>query len=314
MGVTVAATVFVVGRDGEVEPTSRTPDDGSAVSDVASANDTGPVTIITDEPTCAPLRPILNSLSDAQKNGWDKRDSAIPSTAWTPEMREQYEAVGAVMREAADQFVALARITPHRVVRELYEQVIAYLRAYADAIPDYTAPDDNLIRVATSAAGAVSSICSSIDYGAAAARAHFIEPLSAPSRLALVDDLENPERFLTEPNRVCGDWADAVSGFQRDAAAWGATSPDIPVGEWSTEQKALNDEVIPVMKRFANQLLTLGERSGNPIVQDFADLSAQYRFAYVEAIPTYMPADKYLANTSMLLSGVVNAACKAFGN
>ncbi len=42
------------------------------------------------------------------------------------------------MRNAADQTVALAKLTPHRVMRELYQQFIAYARAYSDAIATYT--------------------------------------------------------------------------------------------------------------------------------------------------------------------------------
>ncbi|MGV0837156.1 hypothetical protein [Mycolicibacterium thermoresistibile] len=314
VGVTVAVTASVVGGDNNetsTAPTQSVNGANAGASDIASANDNGPVTIITEEPTCAPLRPIMTALSDAQKNGWDKRDPSIPATAWTTEMRQQYEEVGKVMRDSADKFVTISRITPHRVIRELYGQISVYMRAYADAIPNYVATDDNLVRVSTSAAGVVSNICSSIDYGSAAARAPFAKPSAAPEQVAPVGDLESPQPFLSERNTVCEDWATAISDFQRDAAPWGATSPDIPVGQWSPEQKALNDEVVPVMKRFANQLLSLGSLSGNPILRDFAELSARYRFTYVEAIPTYMPADKYLANVAMLSSGVVNAACKA---
>jgi len=39
-------------------------------------------------------------------------------------------------------------------------------------------------------------------------------------------------------------------------------------------------------------------------------LTAVYRLAYVEAVPTYMPADKYLINASVLASGVVEMACE----
>ena len=50
------------------------------------------------------------------------------------------------MRNAADQTVPLAKLTPHRVMRELYEQFIAYARAYSDAIPTYTAGRQSLGR------------------------------------------------------------------------------------------------------------------------------------------------------------------------
>ena len=49
-----------------------------------------------------------------------------------------YESVGKAMRSAADQTVNLVKSTPHRVMRELYEQFIAYARAFADTVPTYT--------------------------------------------------------------------------------------------------------------------------------------------------------------------------------
>lgn len=313
VGVTVAVTVAVVGKGkgSDSSPAASISETDSAGLDIASANDTGAITIITEEPTCAPLAPIMTALADAQKNGWTERDTSIPAHAWPTEVRRQYESVGEAMRKAADQLVPLARITPHRVIRELYEQSIAYLRAYADSIPTYSPRDNSLIRAASSAANAITNICSAIDYGAAAARAPLVKPLPAPSQLPPVGDLENPQRFLTRPNPVCKEWADAIAGFQRDAAAWGNTSPDIPVGQWSAEQRAINDEVIPVMKRFANQAIALGKRSDNTVLQDFAALSAVYRLAYVEAIPTYMPADKYLTKASVLASGLVEMACES---
>ncbi len=49
------------------------------------------------------------------------------------------------MGRAADQTVQLVKLTPHRAVRELYEQFIAYARAYIAAIPTYTASDNHLV-------------------------------------------------------------------------------------------------------------------------------------------------------------------------
>lgn len=313
VGVTVVVTVAVIGEDEESgAPSASSPRTSSEpTSDVASANDTGPVAIITEEPTCAPVRPILIAFSDAQQNGWDRRDASIPASEWTHEVRVQYEEVGDAMRETADRLVPMVKLTPHRVVRELYEQMIAYLRAYAQAIPRYRPADDFLARSGNAAADAISNICKSIEYGAAAARARMVTPLAAPEVLAPVGDIANPQRLLTEIDPVCAEWADAVSEFQRDAAAWGTTSPDIPASQWSSEQRALNDQVVPVMQTFADRLVALGQRTSNPTLRDFAELSALYRSAYIEAIPTYMPADQYLTAASIRIAGVVNAACKA---
>ncbi len=147
IAVTVVITVLVVGQDSGNSPSPTPTPTGGPTSDIASVNDKGPVTVITEDPTCASTTPILQTLADLQANGWDKRDPAVPASAWTPPVRSQFEAVGHGMRSAADQMVALAKRTPHRVMRELYEQFIAYSRAYADRIPTYTPPDDNFALV-----------------------------------------------------------------------------------------------------------------------------------------------------------------------
>jgi hypothetical protein len=313
IGVTVAVTLSVAGGSGENPPTtSPTPGNGTN-SEIASANDKGPATIITEDPTCAPVRPIVDTLASRERNGWDTRDPSIPASEWAPAVRAQYEAVGQAMRSAADQTVALVKLTPHRVMRELYEQFIAYSRAYADRIPAYTPRDENLALVSIAAADAISNICAAISYDSAPARGPLVAAPEAPSEIASTSDPAHPHRFLTDPNSVCPDWIAAASQFQDDTVAWRAIPPDIPASQWTPEQRAINDAVAPVMSASADKLQTLGERSDNPTFQDFATLSAQYRRAYVQALPSYSASDNYLASAALLLSGVVNAACLAVG-
>ncbi len=67
----------------------------------------------------------------------------------------------------------LAKVTPHRVMREFYEQFIAYARAYSDSVPTYEPQDDHLARVFTSSASAIANVCKAITYGSAlSSRAH----------------------------------------------------------------------------------------------------------------------------------------------
>jgi hypothetical protein len=312
IGVTVAVTVSVAGGGSGENPPTTSPTTGNGPdSQIASANDKGPATITTEDPTCEPSRPILDTLAGQERNGWDKRDPSIPASGWSPAVRAQYEAVGQAMRSAADQMVTLVKLTPHRVMRELYEQFIAYSRAYADRIPTYTPPDDNLAVVSSTSMNAIGYVCAAVSYGSAAARGPMIPSATAPSHVAPLGDPADPHRFLTDPNLVCTDWLAASNAFSNDTVDWLATDPDIPASQWAPEQRALNDAVAPVMTAFADKLQGLGERSGNPILQDFATLSAQYRRAYVQALPSYTPADKYLANAALVLGGVVEAACQA---
>jgi hypothetical protein len=313
IAVTVVITVLVVGKDSGNSRSPTSTSTAGPASDVASANDKGPAAIITEDPTCASTKPILDTLAGQQQNGWDKRDPSIAASAWTPAVRAQYDAVGQAMRGTADQIVALAKVTPHRVMRELYEQYIAYSRAYADSIPTYTPPDNNSALVAVTTANTIGDICSAITFGSAPARGPLMRPPATPSQVAPVGNPEEPQRFLPGPNPTCADWSPALDEFDNETADWRATSSDIPASQWTPEQRAVNDAVAPVMAAFADKLQALGERSGNLVWRDFAELSAEYRRAYVQSLPSYTAADNYLVNAAYKLTGVVEAACLAVG-
>jgi len=51
------------------------------------------------------------------------------------------------LRNAADQTGNLVKVTPHRVVREMYEQFIAYARAFIEKIAQYQPNDNHLAAV-----------------------------------------------------------------------------------------------------------------------------------------------------------------------
>ncbi len=65
--------------------------------------------------------------------------------------------------------------------------------------------------------------------------------------------------------------------------AWQQLDPSIPAIMWNQEQKAANSAVAPVMNSFANKLESLGRRSNNLTLADFAALSAQYRRAFAQS-------------------------------
>lgn len=246
----------------------------AAPSDVASANDTGPVGIITEDPSCAPWGPIQSLLAGASHNGWAERNQSLPASAFTPEMRAQYEAVGKASRKAADQAAPLAKMTTHRVMRELYEQFIAYSRAYADSVSNlstYRPADDNLAQASAAAANVLGYICGSVSSGAAAARASLVPPPAAPKSVAPIGDLSNPQRMFATPDGVCKNLKPTLDQLLQNAdfKNWAKTDPNIPVSAWSPELESLTTVVIAVMSSTADALQNLAQRSSNPMVQDF---------------------------------------------
>jgi hypothetical protein len=129
IGVTIGGTLLFTRGGGGGGTTSAS----GAPSDVASANDTGPVAILTDEPTCR----TIFGIADVQDKGWgDQRSTLRPPPTWTSDQRAQVQAVMKATLNVAEQVTGLAKQTPHRVGRELYKQFIAYGRAYADAVPN----------------------------------------------------------------------------------------------------------------------------------------------------------------------------------
>jgi hypothetical protein len=276
---------------------------------VPSAQDTGPVAVITDDPSCAAWTAINNSLSNDGLGIWNERDRSVPASAWDDKQRVQFVAAAQSMRNAATQAVGLAKLTPHRVMRELYEQFIAYAHSYVEHVPKYVPADDNLAGTANSVASALGAMCTAITDGSAAARGPMVPPGAPPSQIPPMGSPANPHQFLASPNGVCAQWKSALDQFGQQTAAWQSINPSIPAILWTEEQRAANYDAAKVMNTFADNLVQMGRSSGNFIWQDFADLAAQYRRAFAVAVPTYTPPDNHLANAANYLSTTVLGAC-----
>jgi hypothetical protein len=314
IAVTAVVAVSCAGGNGTNNGGGNTPTSGSK-SDIASANDTGPVSVITEDPSCAPWNPIITTLANAEKNGWDSRDPSISTSSWTPEVRSQYQAVGEAMRNAATQTSALMKITTHRVVRELYEQFIAYSLSYADKISNYSPSDNDLAIVESTISDVITGICQSIANGSAAARSPLIPAANPPTHSSQIGDATKATRFIAAPDSQCQDWKNAVGEMTTDpsVSAWSKEDPSIPASGWSPEYRAQNDAVKPVFSRIADRYESLARQSSNATVEDFGVLAAQYGRAFVQGIPTYTNADLYLFNVFQKAPGIITAACRAAG-
>ena len=307
----VAAVLLFGGGDSGAPKGGSDNGSGQETAPVASAKDTGPVAVITDDPSCTAWTAINSQLANGGQGLWNDRDRSVPASAWTPKLRAQFIAAGQSMRGAAAQTVGLVKLTPHRVMRELYQQFIAYARAYSERIPKYTPADNNLAGAANSASSALGSICAAISDGPASSRGPLVPPSAPPSDIAPVGNLANPQPLLTTDNSVCSEWKSALDQFGKQTAAWQQLDPNLPSIYWNREQKAVNYAVAPVMNSFASKLEQLGRQSDNAVWQDLANLSAQYRRAFVTALPTYTPTDNHLANAANFASTTILGGCAA---
>lgn len=316
--VVVAVATLLVSHDNADPPKPPTasgpPGAATKPVDVASADDRDPAGIVLEDSTCQSWSPIAAAFVSSSENGWGERDPAIPARDWTPDVRSQYEAIGVTLRSAGERSVELARATPHRIMRQLYSQFIAYSRAYVDAIADYTPDDDALVRVVISASSALSAVCDAVTYGSAGARSPLVARAAATPGLDLVVNPAISERFLLSGSPVCAEWLGRVSQFDQDITGWKAIDPNIPARQLDSDSRAMLNAARPVMTAFSTDIQQIGLRSDNSVLSDFATTGAQYLRGYVSSIQTYTPADNFLALAASAFTALITGGCRAAEN
>ena len=158
------------------------------------------------------------------------------------------------------------------------------MRSFKCILPN----DSHLPEVVDGIAASLVNVCAAITYGVAQAQASLVPAAAAPSELSPVDDPSNSPQFVNASDPTCSDWAAVFEKFDADTANWRTQRTDIPADQWTPEQKALNEAVVPVMNTFADDLERLGRSSGNPVLEDFAVL--------VGAVPTCVCARAILVH------------------
>ncbi|WP_131814972.1 hypothetical protein [Mycolicibacterium porcinum] len=310
IAVSVVATVLVL-RPESGGGGGSTPAAQNGNSEFASANDTGPANIISEDPTCeAWMRVARDYSAKAQSVGWANRDPHVPASAWSAEQRTAYETVGKALADAAEPTENLAKQTPHRVMRELYGQFVTYSRAFSSAVPTYEPSMDGLVNVAGTLHAALSAMCGAVDYKSVQSTAPLVAEPAAPTSVAQPSG--TPEKFVdSSSDSVCKDWLSLIEQFDKDTAQWVTVDANISASEWTPEQKSIYEAVVPVMRTQADSMEKLGRSSNNPILEDFAVLSSQYMRAYVVAIPHYTASDNFLSDSSRFLTSTIVWACRS---
>jgi serine/threonine protein kinase len=287
-----------------------------------SANDNGPVMIITVDPDCDTWQGLGQEWTgEPLLTKWDPKspESPInnPASSWTPEQRAVMDRAGTLLRAISKKAEPLAGQTPHRVQRELYEQFIAYARAYANSLANYYPQEDvKLGRAQQAAFNALVGTCNAIADGAADSRAGQLVPGPKPVRVAPPQDPANPQRFIGAPDKAtCGEWAAVIDKYNANPTVqgWDKADQKIPADKWTPQQKALADALAPLLIGLADDLERTAGRSNNPTIQDFAAYAAQYQRAYANALPTNTPHDFQLGLAAKSARSLVYEACSAVG-
>ncbi|KAA0097947.1 hypothetical protein CIW49_14785 [Mycolicibacterium sp. P1-18] len=322
--VAVGALVVVTGRDlgsGSAGPgasTSAEPPPRPAAADtlpttVASADDTGPLALLTADVTCGSWDNVQTAIGVAQRRGWAQRDPSVPATQWSPDVQAQYQAVGDALRSGTATAVTLAAQTPSRAMRELYDAFVVYGRAYADALPTYQAQDDALATTSLAALDSITNVCAANRSITAMPKLPDVEPAPPPTAPPVVGDPANPPRFLpgAPSNPVCDAWITASADLRTQIQPWLALDPGVGVGQWTAEQRTVQDDAAQTFAAHADAMEAAGRRSGNAVFEDFATFGALYLRGFVAEEPLYWSGVHDLAEVGMSVDGLLAAACQA---
>jgi hypothetical protein len=314
LAIALAVTTTLVLKGDGAGATHAINASSSQQSNIASATDTGPIAIITVEPTCSAWNAINNMVADAEDKGWANDHATLgPVGQWTPDQHEHMKLAADAMRKAADQLAPLAKQTPHRVMGELYAQISAFFRAYAATLPTYTPDADYLADATVNGSFAISSVCNAISYGSAPLVTG-LTAVAGPSELKPLEDPASAKIFITSSDATtCTDWIHRQDQFAAATADWSKIPASKAASQWTPEEVAINQAAFPAMSAYADANEKAGRSSGNPILEDIAVMSAIYMRALVAVGLNYTGPDGWLGTASGRLASLVSDACLASG-
>jgi serine/threonine protein kinase len=295
-----------------------------AVGAEASAGDTGPAGIITADPTCKTWVGVGGTLfMNSPIEHWFSTHlgQQIPllkvGTAWNPDERAVMEGTAKEVRLAATKTEPLIKATPHRVMREMYEQFVVYARAFAGAIGDQYVPRDSGLGAAEeNLANELISICMDVTSGAATTRASLVPAAEAPAHPAAPQDPANLQRYVGSADIAACVQVSAVAhkyGDNPTVKDWAKNNQGLAASLWTPQQKAVSDAAAPLMTGVADDLLHAAQGGTNATMLDFATLSGQYQRAIVAALPSYGPSDGELYGAAEYLRRALMDSCDAIG-
>lgn len=254
----------------------------------ASASDAGPVVVVADDPTCPEWGRVSASLVGRQNSvAWFDRDGSIPAVEWSPEESAMYRAVAGALGGVAVRTRDLARATPHRVMREMYEQLGVYARDLINRIPQYQAGDVETARTTDALVGAITSICNAAMSGSARVQVSSPGAVGLPTHPLPADSDAVLRPLLERENPTCAEWLPMSTDYRSAIEDLGdADSSALSTG-------------------FADRAEGLGRRSNSPIAEDVLALSAQY----LRAGALEPQSDGQRANAADALISVVDHVC-----
>jgi hypothetical protein len=137
---------------------------------------------------------------------------------------------------------------------------------------------------------------------------------SAPAAAATTVTVEaaapqvNPTIPAT-PDPVCAEWAPISNSYAAKQAEWGKTDAKISATDWGPEQRALNINIIGVLRDQAADMKRLASKATDPFLARLLREQALYEEEFANRLPNYQPSDQVLWQAAIDYASAVRATC-----
>jgi len=99
------------------------------------------------------------------------------------------------------------------------------------------------------------------------------------------------------------------SSYATKQAEWGKTDAKIAATDWGPEQRALNTDIIGVLRDQAVDMKRLASKANDPFLARLLREQALYEEAFANRLPNYQPSDQALWQAAIDYAGAVRATC-----
>ena len=112
------------------------------------------------------------------------------------------------------------------------------------------------------------------------------------------------------PDPVCAEWEAQSHAYAAKTEKWSKSDPSVPESSWTSDTRALNMSIIPVLQAEAADMRRLADKAQDAFLASLMRAQATYEEAYAARVPNYQPSDDDLWQAASTFNDSVGAVCQ----
>lgn len=111
------------------------------------------------------------------------------------------------------------------------------------------------------------------------------------------------------PDPVCAEWGPLSNAYAAKQDKWAQTDAKVPASAWGPEQRALNMDMVPIIRSQAADMKRLADKAQDPFLARLMREQAMYEEKFASRLPNYEPGDQALWQAAIDYGAAVRATC-----